>query len=88
MSVVGDVHVWAGCPAPAQVVVVAPCDVHANVAVVADVVAEGCWVRVMVGSAADNRAAAGIGSAGAAAARMPPNAMAAADAASKRARDI
>jgi hypothetical protein len=59
-----------------------------NVAVVADVVAGGCWVRVMVGSAADDHAAAGIGRADAPPARMPPNATAAADAASKRARDI
>jgi hypothetical protein len=88
VSVSGDVQVWAGCPAPAQVVVVAPCDVHANVAVVADVVAGGCWVRVMVGSAAEDDAAAGIGSAGAPPARMPPIATAAAEAARKRARDI
>ena len=79
VSVIGDVQAQAGgVLSSAHVVAVAPDEVHANVAVVDDVVAEGCCVTVIVGSAVAEEAAAGMGRAGAPAARMPPIAMAAA----------
>ena len=89
VSVIGDVQAQAGgVLSSAHIVVVAPWEVQANVAVADDVVAGGCCVTVMVGSAVANEAAAGMGRAGAPPARMPPIATAAAEAARKRARDI
>jgi hypothetical protein len=49
----GEVQAQAGgWLSSAHVVVVAPCEVHPNVAVVDDVVAGGCWTRVIVGRVA------------------------------------
>jgi hypothetical protein len=78
VSVVGDVHAKAGgLLSSAHVVVCTACDVHVNVAVVANVVDGGCWTSVTAGAAAETESAPGSSRAGAAPERTPPRATAA-----------